>query len=352
MPAVFSSMTRNNVHAVFYTCGDTETMKEKEDKTPEIEFHQEEDYTDSYFPSQSRAGSRRSLDTPVEVNVHELVNTLDSLDDFFDDLENDAASTPTGTSHSSYVAVDNADLYDEQTAPILHRSLNRAPSSVSLHNGLADLGISPGGHQRGQPSMSSFGGSLQTSFSSIDELSSSDGPGPSMSSSSSRGRPAPPALTVAPARPGLHTRSITSPANQYPASQPGPVSGPGPEEYDDGVVSDSENSPFPPLSSTYSNYLKMNGSSPASSGLTPTSAVEGGPPGIMRRGYRRLTGPKSESAREKGQVKDSARLRALSGGGKDAMGQIQSPRVPRVPLEYLNTNSGAGNSPNTSPALS
>jgi hypothetical protein len=36
MPAMYSSMTRNNVHAVFYTCGDTESMKETEQKTPEV----------------------------------------------------------------------------------------------------------------------------------------------------------------------------------------------------------------------------------------------------------------------------------------------------------------------------
>lgn len=362
MPAVYSSMTRNNVHAVFYTCGDTESMREKDEKTPDVEFHQDEEYADSYFPPQSRAETMRSMDTSTETNVSDLVNTLNSLDDFFDDLDNDSASTPTGTSHSSYVAVDlhehSADLYDEQTAPILQRSLNRAPSSVSLHNGLADLGISPVGHSRGQPSISSYGSSLQTSFSSIDELSSADGPGPSLPSSSKK--QIPPMLTVAPSRPGLHARSITSPANQFPVSHPTPGSGMSALpttalEYEDGVMSDSENSPFPPLSATVSNGGRMGGLTPTTTGLTPTSATEGNS-GFMRRGMRRLTGGKSESAREKGQVKDSARLRALSNGGKDGSGPNQSPRVPRVPLEYLNANSaggpGSANSPSGSPGLS
>lgn len=361
MPAVYSSMTRNNVHAVFYTCGDTEAMKDKEDKTPDVEFHQDEEYVDSYFPPQSRADTARSLETTTDVNVSDLVNTLDSLDDFFDDIETDSISTPTGTSHSSFIAVDmhehNAEVYDEQTAPILHRSLNRAPSSASLHNGLADTGPSPVGHYRGQPSMSSFAGSLQTSFSSIDELSGYDGPGPSLPTSTTK-KQQPPPLTVAPSRPGLHSRSITSPANQFPATQPSASTMlpamPSPGEYDDGVVSDSENVPFPTLSATVSNNARTGLNTPTGTLHTPTSAGEGGS-GFMRRGMRRLTGGKSESAKEKGQVKDSARLRALSGGGnKDGSAPGQSPRVPRVPLEYLSANSaGTGNasSPAGSPGL-
>jgi hypothetical protein len=362
MPAVYSSMTRNNVHAVFYTCGDNDAMKEQDEKTPDVEFHQDDEYVDSYFPPHSRADTIRSSETAAEPNVSDLVNTLNSLDDFFDDLDNDSTGTPAGTAHSSYIAVDlhenSADLYDEQTAPILHRSLNRAPSSASLQNGLVDLGLSPGGHQRGQPSMS-YASSLQTSFSSIDELSSADGPGPSLPSSSKRH--APPALNVAPSRPGLHARSITSPANQFPISHPTPDSAVSSLpttalEYEDGIMSDSENSPFPPLSATISNSGRIGGLTPTTSGLTPTSATEGGG-GFMRRGMRRLTGGKSESAKEKGQVKDSARLRALSNGGKDGSGPNQSPRVPRVPLEYLNANAAAGNGPQThspggSPGLS
>lgn len=60
---------------------------------------------------------------------------------------------------------------------------------------------------------------------------------------------------------------------------------------------------------------------------------------------RRLTGGKSESAKEK------ARLRAASGGQNSQQTQSQvaaglisgsSPRVPRVPLEYLNGNVASG----------
>ena len=358
MPAVYSSMTRNNVHAVFYTCGDSDAMKEKENKTPEVEFHQDDGYADSYFPAPSRAETMRSMETSTDPNVSDLVNTLEGLDDFFDGVDGDAGSTPTGTPYSSYIAVDlhdsDANIYDEQTAPILQRSLARTSSSVSFQNGLADSGPS---HYRGQASVSSSGYSsaLQTSFSSIDEMS---GPGPSLPSSTKKPE-APPSLTTnQPMRPGLHSRSITSPANQFPASQPsvgsivpsmpqynsfGSDNGP---YYDDAVLSDSENSPFPVLSTTVSNTSR-----------TPTSASEIGPTfsiNGVRRGMRRLTGGKSESNKEKERAKDHTRLRAFSGGQKDNSAPGQSPRVPRVPLEYLNANAAGQNvvaSPNSSPGL-
>jgi hypothetical protein len=170
-------------------------------------------------------------------------------------------------------------------------------------------------------------------------------------------------LTMAPTRPGLHARSITSPANQFPASQPSAssmvpalpqVSLDTNSYIDEAVLSDSEHSPFPPLSATISNNSRYGGPASAS-GHTPTSGGE--PSGAfsvpgMRRGVRRLTGGKSESAREKEKAKDAARLRAFSGGQKDSSAPSQSPRVPRVPSEYLNaSNPGPGQSPATSPGI-
>jgi hypothetical protein len=361
MPAMYSSMTRNNVHAVFYTCGDTEAMKETEQTTPEVEFHQDDGYNDSYFPPASRAETMRSMETATDTNVSDLVNNLDSLDDFFDDLDGDTATTPTGTSHSSYVAVElhdnNANLYDEQTAPILQRSLARNSSSVSFQNGLFDPMTMSASHHRGGPSVSSSGGyssALQTSFSSIDEMS---GPGPSLPTSTKKSA-MPPAITTAPVRPGLHARSITSPANQFPISHPTPSATLPPlpqmsmdtnSYVDDVVLSDSESSPFPPLSATLSNTAKYGPTS--ASGHTPTSANEAGSAFSMtgmRRGVRRLTGGRSESAKEKEKAKDAARLRAFSGSQKDGNGPVQSPRVPRVPSEYLNANN---NPPATSPGM-
>ena len=71
----------------------------------------------------------------------------------------------------------------------------------------------------------------------------------------------------------------------------------------------------------------------------------------MRRGMRRLTGAKGERDKEKDRFREMARMRALSGGagGGPNGAQNGSPRVPRVPLEYLSGNGAAGSSPTTSP---
>jgi hypothetical protein len=72
----------------------------------------------------------------------------------------------------------------------------------------------------------------------------------------------------------------------------------------------------------------------------------------MRRGMRRLTGGKSEIQKEKDRIREMARMRALSGGHSNSAGSGVSPRVPRVPLEYLNGNVAVGGaSPATSPGI-
>lgn len=366
-PAIYSSMTRHNVHAVFYTCGDSELLEDPETATPDVEFQGDDGYTDSYFPPQSRAETIRSLEA-ADTNVSDLVNTLDSLDDFFDDVEGGDILTPTGTSHSLGSAITiptltehSTDLYDEQTAPILRQSLSRTISSTHVQDGIAEAVPLPGMGHRTQPSLSTgYSASTQTSFSSIDEL---GGPGPSLPSSTKK-----PALqaSISPVthqRPGLHARSITSPANQFPISQP---TGSGmtalPEnmifrsqddyadQYDEALLSDGENSPFPSLNMTMYNQGKSEYQT------TPTSATETGGAFSMqgvRRGMRRLTGGKSESQREKEKIRDVARLRGQSGGQGQVAVAMQSPRVPRVPAEFLTGNATniSGVSPTASPGL-
>ena len=375
MPAVYSTMTRGNVHAVFYTCGDSESLPDQVDTTPDVEFQGDDGYTDSYFPPQSRAKTIRSLEA-ADTNVSDLVNTLDSLDDFFDDVEGDDVLTPTGTSQFTGSALTiptltehNTDLYDEQTAPILRQSLSRNTPATSVQDGFTEPGSQASMGHRGQPSLSSenYSVSAQTSFSSIDEL---GGPGPSLPSSTKKSMLPPTISPIGHQRPGLHTRSITSPANQFPASQPhaGGLA-PMPEntsfgsqdefadQYDEALLSDGENSPFPMLSMTTSNQTKsLSGPGPSEYQTTPTSATEsGGAFSIqgMRRGMRRLTGGKSESQKEKEKIKDFARLRGQSGGQNLLSGAIQSPRVPRVPPEYLtgNASNNTSVSPTASPGL-
>lgn len=373
MPAIYSSMTRRNVHAVFYTCGDSEALKEQETSTPDVKFQGDDGYTDSYFPPQSRADTIRSMEVAADTNVSDLMNTLDSLDDFFDDVDGDNLLTPTAASHLGVnnlalppLTEQSTTLYDEQTAPILRQSLARSSSHIDVQDGFTEPGPLAGMMHRTQPSMFYPGqnGTAQTSFSSIDEL---GGPGPSLPTSTKK--PvlqtvmSPPSQT----RPGLHARSITSPANQFAMSQPTsnafyPMpSGPSrsqddyADQYDDAILSDGENSPFPSLNMAATSSTRvLSGPGLTEYQTTPTSATEGGGAFSlqgMRRGMRRLTGGKSESQKEKEKARDVTRLRGQSGGQNVIPGTILSPRVPKVPLEYLNASNLNGMSPTTSPGI-
>ena len=372
MPAIYSSVTRHNVHAVFYTCGDSDFIKDQETTTPDVEFQGDDGYTDSYFDPQCGTETVRSLEA-ADTNVSDLVHTLDSLDDFFDDVEGDDVLTPTGTSHlmASTLTIPNltehsTEMYDEQTAPILRQSLSRMTPATNVEDGFSEVGALPGIGQRHQPSVSSQGyaASTQTSFSSIDEL---GGPGPSLPNSTKKPSIQTSVSPVAHQRPGLHARSITFPANQFQISQPtasGLAAMPEnvsfrshdnfTDQYDEALLSDGENSPFPQLSMTMSDQSKsLSGPGPSEYETTPTSATEtGGSFSIqgMRRGMRRLTGGKSESQKEKDKIKDIARLRGQSGGQNLMSGAIPSPRVPRVPPEYL--TGAASNMNGVSPAPS
>ncbi len=373
MPAVYSSRTRNNVHAVFYTCGDSEIMQNQAAATPEVEFHADENYTDSYFPS-TRANTMKSVETVTDTNMGDLVHKLDSLDDFLDEPDSindfDGGDGGIPSYISAEIRENGTNIYDQQPAPILRKSLGRTASTSSFQNGLAES-RPPTSHHHHQPSLAVMnpGAFANATY-----------PGtvanPPLSASTITGLPpTQEPVAAAPSRPALHARSITSPANAYQVSQPTSVplvpiltnSGNSfrsddSDYYDDVVFSDSENSPFPTLSvtSTVSSSTPMSGPGPGvltsiSNHTTPTSATESNGPfslETMRRGMRRLTGGKSESQKEKDRIREMARMRALSGGHSNAAGSGISPKVPRVPSEYLKENAVAGtSSPATSPGI-
>ena len=369
VPAVYSSRTRNNVHAVFYTCGDAEIMHNQVAETPEVEFHTDESYSDSYLPT-TRTATMKSVDTVTDTNMGDLVHKLDSLDDFFD--EPDSSNDPMDDS-GNYVSAEMRDLdtniYDQQTAPLLRKSLGRTASSASFHNGLADS-RPPTSHHYQQPSLAVMNPMAFTTAA-------PPGLTPTAPSSAATVTGLPPTQDVVAgvsSRPPLHARSITSPVNAYQASQPtsvplvpiltngGSFLNDDNDDYDDVVFVDSENSPFPEFSvtSTTSTMTQLSGPGPGiltglSNHTTPTSATESNGPfnlESMKRNMRRLTGGKSESQKEKDRIREMARMRALSGGHSNATGSGVSPRVPKVPLEYLNGNvAGGGASPATSPGV-
>jgi Cell morphogenesis C-terminal/Cell morphogenesis central region len=355
MPAVYSSLTRNNVHAVFYTCGDSEVMHRNAATTPEVEFRADEGYSDSYFPTR-RTNTMKSVDTAPDANMNDLLHKLDSLDDFFDEPNSAIEPTNTTAYDSHDIHDGGTNIYDQQTAPILKKSLARTASSSSFHNGLAESRPNTS-HQNTIMTPTAFNTTPVSGALDYTTL-----PLPAIPTTN---------LQV---RPNLHSRSITSPANNYLISQPtsapavpnfsnggGSFLSEEDESYDEATFSDSESSPFPQLTmQTSSNSCGPgpsagNGGSTASlRSLAPHSATEANGPfsfGGMRRGMRRLTGAKGEREKEKDRIREMARMRAMSGGaGGGANGAPDgSPRVPRVPLEYLNGNSGTGASPVTSP---
>ncbi|KAL9624068.1 MAG: hypothetical protein Q9160_001590 [Pyrenula sp. 1 TL-2023] len=337
MPAVYSARTRNNVHAVFYTCADIETMEAQAAATPEIEFRSD-DYAESYFPT-NRTGTMKSVDTSgSDHNIGDLVQKLDSLDDFFNEPLNisfyHATSIP-GFSNDD-LHENGTNIYDQQTAPILRKSLNRTASTSSFRDGLAES----------RP-LAARDASIMT-------------PTAFASGSASADQLVPNVATASPsARPALHSRSITSPANHLPTSRttPGPVplipnlaDGGGSflsdDEYDEREValSDSE-TPFPALAATSS--LPLHDSSHPLPILTGPSSISRQAPitdgpfslGTMKSRMRRLTGGKGDRDRDRQRdIKLQHKSGSLTVGGQSNV-MASSPRVPRVPHEYLMTNS-------------
>ena len=348
MPAVHARTTRNNVHAVFYTCADTETQTEVAE-TPEVEFHAD-DYPDSYFGPR-HSGTLKSIETTADNNMGDLISKLDSLDDFFDDPEFDESSD-NGTRLAGGYHVDMhenvANIYDQQTAPILNKSLARTASTSSFQNGLAESRAPVGGYAMRDPMAMNPGAFA-----------------PSAGSSSLTNMAG--AQQVSTVRPPLHGRSVTSPATNLPmlqeVNQPPlpdsrltiPKTSFSDDEdnsnyyNDDAVLSDSDTA-FPnlvtqtqisPAYTSPSTYTPISAiDAPMSAGpysSVPRSATanEANPFSFqgMRRGMRRLTG---------GRDRDRDRLRTQhprgvspspSHGGVPMSG---SPRVPKVPAEYLN----------------
>ena len=295
MPAIHSNTTRANVHAVFYTCGNADPS-ESEAATPEIEFDNEEYHQGSYFPM-GRSETMLSEDTRVDHGLdgpsQDLISKLDSLDDFFDD---DPSSGDKYLSTYSDITITGygpdpdrgANLYDQQTAPILDKSLGRAGSITSLHNPYSD--------PRPSAVMN------PTAFTSA-----SAKPPPSSSyqtlpNANRDGQP----------RPSLHSRSVTSPSNPSPRPEPEMLSD---GEMDNDLFSDDERSTGHNVQPVYENILKRN---------------------------RSVTkGPKSASGKEFRQG-DLLRGQGRSRSKSQAPG---SPEVPKVPEAFLMSASGKSGVP-------
>ncbi len=196
-PAVHTNNCRGNMHAVYQACVDAGSTQSKAAPTPEIEFHADEEHQGSCFPleNSNTLSSEHSLaDSGVgtmEGGMDELLTKLNSLGDFFNDSldgddESNRYSDVTITQYDHDTDHDG-DIYDQQTAPILHQSLNRTASISSLHN---DNGYHDRYRDLRRPSNNSM---TPTAFT------------PPSNTTSNSSAPS--------TRPSLHSRSVTSPAN-------------------------------------------------------------------------------------------------------------------------------------------
>jgi hypothetical protein len=286
MPAKHAETTRSNVHAAFYMCQSAENMDPETAPTPEVEFHVD-DFQYGYFPAPERTETMMSDEGRGDGNIGDLVMKLDSLDDFFED----SLQSPTSDGRSSRTITEaglsseglesGAQLYDEQTLPILHQSLARTSSEASFQNGFAEV----------RPTMGSRDGSSNAMT--------------------------PGAFNIAASRPTMHSRSITSPS--APASfQSNVTTYVSDEDYVEEVFSDGDDERA--ATSGEGSFFLENMIKPLAQGT--------------RSGMRRLTGGRS---RENDRMRDTLRAerRGISQPPK-------SPRVPKVPSAYLQNTSSPG----------
>ncbi|KAL8872600.1 MAG: hypothetical protein Q9174_001790, partial [Haloplaca sp. 1 TL-2023] len=194
MPAIHSNITRSNMQAVFYTCANPSAVEAA--ATPEMTFDAEDYHGNSYFSierTETNHSEEVQGDVLAEGDMSALVSKLDQLDDFFEETLNGqdddyllySGSTYNGESDSG------AELYDRQTAPILNKSLARTASISSLHNAFSDPRAHNTRETRAKAPTAPY-----------------PYPQPGYTASSS----------LAPSRPTLHSRSVTSPANNLSKS--------------------------------------------------------------------------------------------------------------------------------------
>ncbi|CZR63223.1 related to TAO3-Transcriptional Activator of OCH1 [Phialocephala subalpina] len=302
VPAKHAETTRANVHAAFYMCQNSENMDPEIAPTPEVEFHVD-DFQYGYFPAPERTETMMSDEGRGDGNIGDLVMKLDSLDDFFED----SLQSPTSDGRSSRTITEagfadqgfesGAQIYDEQTLPILHQSLARTSSSASFQNGFADMRPSTAMSSQ-QPAMN---------------------PGAFITSSSASGS----------GRPGMHARSVTSPSAPQ-SSLHNYISD---EDYNTEEVFSDGDDERTTVGAGEGSFFLENMIKPLAQGT--------------RSGMRRLTGGRS---RDNERLREGLRAEGRRGrGASQPPGSVKSPRVPKVPGMYLNkggvVSPGAASSP-------
>lgn len=146
IPAKYAEMTRANVLTVYYSCQNSDNLNpdlHSTHKFDEIKFHND-DFRHGYTQSLERAETLISDEGRGEGNISDLILKLNSLDEFFEDSLQSPDDTMSslkcpqpGFSTENYEA--DARVYDEQTLPILYKSLLTTSDSSSFQNDFADI---------------------------------------------------------------------------------------------------------------------------------------------------------------------------------------------------------------------
>jgi hypothetical protein len=287
VPARRTDSTRANIHAAFYMCQSAEGAVAEPTLTPDVEFHADE-FPYGYFTASDRADTMMSDDMRGDGPnmMGDLVSKLDSLDDFFDDLSTTTSPPSDGRSSRTITEfspepfdVSGAQLYDEQILPILHEA---STNNTSFQNGFIDRPV---------PSLS-----RETSSSANTMNPGAFNFGPSAGSSFSTSTP-----PNSSARPGLHSRSVTSPsapASYHPQILTSSGDFTSDDEFPEDVFSDGDDE------------------------RTHTGGGEGS------FFLENMIKPLAQSTR--------SRMRRLTGGrSRDERFTPSSPQVPRVPNVFL-----------------
>ena len=329
--------TRENVHAVFYTCAPSTSAASEADATPEIEFDSE----DSYFPAERTATMTSEDARPIadidgqatDMPLTDLVSKLDSLDDFFGDeyaLEDKYQSSYSDITITGYTP-NLADL-DPEPAPYEQPSSDEPPTSLSYKPSLASLSSQNPYHSppasfetRPHPAMN------PTAFSNPPT---STSPLPLFNNLYPPSAPPPSGAVPHPptsARPTMHARSITSPSNPAGASSAVRASDHHPHlalvpdlELGDDLFSDDERSTAGyDGAGVYETIVQKKRS----------AAVAAGGAGMPTRMKVSISGDGKE--RRQGDL--------LRGGNRMRKAQgLASPVVPKVPQAFLASTAGKG----------
>ena len=335
MPAVHSNTTRANMQVIHHDCAHPSAPETETIPTPEIEFHPEEEQQASYF-SLERSDVLQIDEQPTpdpstessEGGIGGLLTRLNSLNDFFDDtdpVDDDPSNRYSSMTITPYTQEYTAgvDFYDQETGPILDQTLARTASVSSFHNGYTD-------HQQ-QPPPRRQDPTVMTPGAFTPPPTSANYPIPTLQP--------PQQYLQQQQRPSLHSRSVTSPANNLASSHA--------HHNPNDLLSDDDHD----AEETFSEDERVSGyhHGPTSNGGGGAGGGGGsrllGSTSLHRAqsSLRKLapggtsSGAEGKDYRQRGLLMRAQSQGRAGGGSGGAMGGVApgSPRVPRVPEAYL-----------------